>query len=474
MLLRNAFIFVYLLVTMVIFILLDSSLSLWMSFFSNALILTFFTYYHIFIEKSYSPFLSTYIVFNYLFFLVVPMSQATTMGAMDIPIYNNNYPFNEFTFIKTNFLISIFHIVFFLFYVGTKTLIKRKSKIITNELKTSSIPLLYVFVILSIIVVALNWSFILDELTRPNWLVSTYSVSDLLIRKKVLFILPLGGVVLGMYSIRRKKLDPGKLFLVLLAIIILFAFLMILKNPLTEKRNALGPIYLLLLFLFYPKFLNSNVKTTFLLFFSMIVVFPAIQFLTHVDYGFAELLTDPSLIFRKNDLNEGYMSLNYDAFINIGVVMEIVEDNGLSYGFQSLSALLFFVPRSLWPAKPDSSGLVVGDHLIENYDFWFANLSNPLVSEGYLNFGYFGVILMAFLLAITVVYFLTWLKSSDFFKKSIAFYFAMHLIFLLRGDFTNGFSYFVGTFIGLYILPKLVIKIYHFVFKQHIWVSKKS
>jgi len=206
----------------------------------------------------------------------------------------------------------------------------------------------------------------------------------------------------------------------------------------------------------------------------MIVAFPAIQFLTHVDYGLADLMSNPGLIFRKNDLNLGYMSLNYDAFVNIGVVIEIVEKSGLSYGFQSLSALLFFVPRSIWQGKPDSSGLVVGDYLIDKYDFWFANLSNPLVSEGFMNFGYFGVILMAFLLAITIVYFLTWLNSNDFLKKALAFYFAMHLIFLLRGDFTNGFSYFIGTLVGLYIVPKTIIYISSFILDQKVWVQKKT
>lgn len=474
MILRNTFILVYLLVTVAIFSFLDASISLWLSFFSNAVILSFFTYYHIFIEKFYSPFLSTYIVFNYLFFLVAPMSQVTTMTSMDIPIFSNNFPFEESLFIKTNFLISIFHITFFLFYVGAKSLIRQKNKKTSDVLKKSSLSILYLLVLLCILIILMNWSFILDELVRPNWLVSNYSVGDLLIRKKVLFLFPLSGVVLGLSFLKANKLNRQRFFLFLFAILLFLVFLILLKNPLTEKRNALGPIYLLLIFLFYPKFMNSNVKTTFLLFFSMIVAFPAIQFLTHVDYGFADLLSNPSLIFRKNDLNEGYMSLNYDAFINIGVVMEHVSFDGLSYGYQLLSALLFFVPRSIWSGKPDSSGLIVGNHVKDHYDFHFTNLANPYIAEGFLNFGIVGVIVMAIVLALVIVYFLTWLKSSDLLKKSVAFYFAMHLIFLLRGDFTNGYSYFIGTLFGLYIIPKLIIKLYCFVFKQKVWVSRKK
>ncbi|GAK88232.1 hypothetical protein JCM19297_2745 [Nonlabens ulvanivorans] len=79
---------------------------------------------------------------------------------------------------------------------------------------------------------------------------------------------------------------------------------------------------------------------------------------------------------------------------------------------------------------------------------------------------------MAIVLALSIVYFLTWLNSSNLFKKSIAFYFAMHLLFLLRGDFTNGFAYFIGTFIGLYLLPKVILAFINLFFYKKIWVQK--
>jgi hypothetical protein len=213
------------------------------------------------------------------------------------------------------------------------------------------------------------------------------------------------------------------------------------------------------------------------LFLAMIIGFPLVQILTHINYGIDDVINNPSLITDVIDngaLSKGYMSLNYDAFCNIGVAMEVVKENGFSYGFQLLSALLFFIPRGVWVGKPDSSGLVLGDYLIENYDYHFANISNPVVSEGYMNFGIPGIIIMAIALAMSMIYFLTWLNSNDIFKRSVAFYYAIHLLFLLRGDFTNGYSYFIGTLVGLYIIPKLIIKLSHFIFDQKIWVSKKN
>ena len=51
---------------------------------------------------------------------------------------------------------------------------------------------------------------------------------------------------------------------------------------------------------------------------------------------------------------------------------------------------------------------------------------------------------------------MSWLQSPDPLKKFIAFYFAIHLIFLLRGDLTSGLSYYIGTLLGVYTIPKLV------------------
>ncbi|WP_146105112.1 hypothetical protein [Nonlabens arenilitoris] len=128
MLLRNFFIFIYLSITVFLFTTLETSLSLWLSFMGNALILTFITYYHIFIERRYSPFLSTYIVFNFLFFLVAPLAQISEFNMMETPVFTHYFPFSELTFIKTNGLIATFNIVFFLFYVGCKDYIKVKKQ----------------------------------------------------------------------------------------------------------------------------------------------------------------------------------------------------------------------------------------------------------------------------------------------------------------------------------------------------------
>ena len=144
-------------------------------------------------------------------------------------------------------------------------------------------------------------------------------------------------------------------------------------------------------------------------------------------------------------------------------------------GYQWLSAFLFFVPRGVWATKPISTGELVGNYLIDQYQFNFNNLSNPMVSEGYINFGVLGVVIMAVFLAIITVKFMKWLQSPNYLKNILAYYLAIHFIFLLRGDFTNGFSYFIGTLIGVMILPKLIEYLWIQLFrKQKQWIVSKK
>ena len=171
------------------------------------------------------------------------------------------------------------------------------------------------------------------------------------------------------------------------------------------------------------------------------------------------ILNNPNVLLAETKYSgivKTFNTLHYDAFANLNATIGYVYENGLSYGFQLLSALLFFVPRSIWVSKPLSTGQLIGEDLIDNYGFNFSNLSNPLVSEAYINFGYLGIFFFAVIFSYVLVKMLHWLKSENELKKIMSFYLAIHLLFLLRGDFTNGFSYYIGTLFGVLLIPKIV------------------
>lgn len=457
--LRNVFIVIYFLLSSVLFLTFQCDIFVWISFFISFILISFITFYHLFIEKDYSPFLSSYIVFNYLFFLIAPIIQiGSFIGSSNE--FATMFPYEVDLTLKTNGLIVLFNLVFILSYVYFKKKYKDKIEKVVTLSKQRSLPLtiLSLFVI-SLLVFILSFNFVLNELSRPNWVGFSYSIFQLLVQKKVLFIIPLALIILC-YQYFKNLTIINKNSIIILVVFLISVFMLIwFKNPLTEKRNALGPIYIALIFLFSPKVMNTNLKTMAFLFFAMVLAFPLFQVFTHIDYSLETIINKPNLIveeFANTKFVDTFNTLNYDAFSNVSATIDYVSQHGFSFGYQLLSGLLFFVPRAVWSSKPISTGELVGDHIIDEYGFNFSNLSNPLVSEGYINFGWLGVILFSFILAYVCIKFLIWLKSPDQLKSIVAFYFAIHLIFLLRGDFTNGFVYFIGTFVGVYFIPKII------------------
>lgn len=427
-----------------------------LSFLISFLVIISILYYHLYKEKQYSPILSAFIIFNLLFFIISPIVQIMFISEGNYR-FVNFYPYTIYETIKANILITIFNIIFFLSYVMIKTRVKIKP----NITKDSSFALYTLCVLLvCIVLIYFNLDYIDEKLSRPNWKL-TYDddKSSKLIISKTFFSVPLAGFALGLTYLRKNKKHVNNFLLVFLITLIFFAFLVFLKNPFMEKRSALGPIYFVIIYLLFPKVINSNAKTIFILFLTMVVAFPIASIFTHVNASFIDVVKNPSLLeasFHMSILMGDFNSQNFDAFSNFVATMGYQDLHGLSYGFQLLGGLLFFIPRSIWITKPMSSGEMIGRYLMDEHDFWFFNLSNPFVSEGYLNFGILGVILFAVVLAFIAVKCYSWFMSDDILKKIAAFYFAIHLIYFLRGDFTNGLSQYVGVFVGIYIIPKTI------------------
>ncbi|MEZ4796955.1 MAG: O-antigen polysaccharide polymerase Wzy [Flavobacteriaceae bacterium] len=460
----------YLLISVFLLFLFFENILVWLSFLANWGILTIIFLYHIRIEKDFSPFLSSYITFNYLFLFLAPMVQISNMNNNN-GLFPNYFPYSEGIVVFANGLICLFHSFFFISYLWfKKTTFKNRPKEQFKKSKYVPLTILILFFI-SLITLFFSYDYIITSITESHWrseLLFKMSVSSQLILKKVLYMLPLGALVLAHNYLKNKTLTKNTVIIFFLAFFLLL-LLLFFKNPLTEKRNAIGPIYITLLFLFYPKLLNSNIKSFLFLFLSLVVFFPLASGLTHLDATLGEIINNPSIILKTYEIGgivNSFTAMHYDAFSNILATIGYTIDNGFSNGYQLISGLLFFIPRSVWASKSNSSGEFIGDYLIENHNFFFNNLSNPLVSEGYINFGVFGVILLSICLAFFVVKFLVWLSSDNPLKRIVSFYFAVHLIFLLRGDFTNGFSYFIGTLIAILLIPYLMDLFFKWAFKK--------
>lgn len=428
----------------------------------NFLVLAVMTYYYLYRDKKFAPILSSYIVFNFLFFLIAPMLQVHNVYVTE----NLNLPtklvYNDYLIIKTNILVLLFNIVFFVFYRYFNAI---KNKVVSYK-KNKNLPFhIIVFFVLSIVIFILNFNHIQSEYLNSNYFdLEGTSKSSLLIREKIILMVPFMAFIMAIGYLRITKKSKNYYYILFVTILLLVLVLLI-KNPLTEKRNALGPIYITLIFLILPRLLNTNFKILVFLFMSMIIVFPTISLITHSGYSLEQLVNNPKLFLKKaneHGITNTFTSLNYDAFINFSASIEYAEKNSLSYGRQLSGGLFFFVPRKVWENKPISSGEFIGNYLRDNYGdkYSFTNLSNPYVSEGYLNFGILGIIIFAILLAFFMSRMTNWVNGNDPLKKAASFYAAIHLIFFLRGDFTNGFAFLFATFIVILVIPKLYFSLF--------------
>jgi oligosaccharide repeat unit polymerase len=100
---------------------------------------------------------------------------------------------------------------------------------------------------------------------------------------------------------------------------------------------------------------------------------------------------------REHDLlrvgGDAYFSNDFDGFQQTVNTLFHVEQHGYTFGHHLLSAVLFWVPRSIWHGKALPAGFPVA----ADRGYEFQNLALPLWAEIFLEFSWVGVIVFFFL-----------------------------------------------------------------------------
>lgn len=441
------------------------------TFFINFAFLSFLLVYNISYEKIFSPFLSTTIVFQLLFFIVAPVIQIHEIvlhGYEGTGHFIQEFPLNTDICIRANLYILLFNVCFFIFYYyfSKKVIVKNSFSLPKN------LPfVLLLLAVFSVLIVLLNFNTIVFQFQNELYKeVEVTTVSNYLFVQKFLFFIPLSGVILSyLYLIKTDKKEPNYKFVVFFLIVFL-GILIILKNPLTEKRNALGPIYITLIFILFKRFLNSNYKVTRFMFFAMVLLFPLVTIITHSRYSLTQMISKPIYLYKNIEylsVTNAFNSLHYDAYPNFLATIDYCDNKEVVPGKQLTCSVFFFVPRSIWKNKPETTGFLIGNYLIEKYKFNWNNLSNPYISEGYINFGFTGIILFAFSLAYMFYLMLKWLLGSNYLNSIFAFYFSIYLMYFLRGDLTSGIAYIVAFWLAINLVSKAIISIVNYYAKSN-------
>jgi hypothetical protein len=155
--------------------------------------------------------------------------------------------------------------------------------------------------------------------------------------------------------------------------------LLVTVNPINSPRYVFGTVFLaaaasLGLFATFRRFQAVALAAVI----GFVVVFPIADAFRNSDTGSVEALTPA----------ESLLNGDYDSFAQIDNTVLYVERRGISDGRQALGVVLFWVPRAIWPDKPEDTGILLAD--FRKYDF--TNLSAPLWAELYINAGWLGVV----------------------------------------------------------------------------------
>lgn len=312
-----------------------------------------------------------------LFFLgVAPMFQYLE----NITLWGGR-PFTDADYIKTNLLILLALCFYKFIYAKTfqnkyklkiyfpiDTKAKRRQKRVSTLLLVS-ISLLtsaYIFYIFG----ANIFTLLLRSEYAESEVASSGGLSYLL---NSFFIRPIPAICFLLYKFYQKKNA---------AVEILLLFLMLITNsPTGMPRFAVAAFYIPFVFVYF-KFVRKQYNFPFIMIFAIVVIFPLLNLFRLIGEG------DVSFAVNINMFLQGHFD-SYQMF------MRVISENYITYGYQLLGVLFFFVPRSLWASKPIGSGYFVA----HEQGYYFDNLSMNFLGEGYINFGVFGVVIFSILIA---------------------------------------------------------------------------
>ncbi len=248
-------------------------------------------------------------------------------------------------------------------------------------------------------------------------------------------------LISGIYWIQKAKTLGGLNRYWLLATVS-SAPALIVANPISTGRYISGCVYGgLLIAALYKNTPLMNRLLKFTLLFSLIAIFPILNFFRSQNYA-----------LNRSNFYLDFTTGDYDAFAQFVTGVEYKDSLDTIFSFQFLGPLLFWIPRTIWPQKPYDTGIVLANYK----GYLFTNLSAPLWVEMFICFTLIGVVVLFYLLGK--------ISSSQDLKfhsvkkldRSLPAYIplAIYSIIILRGSLLQAFGGFV-----LLLVANTLIKI---------------
>lgn len=227
-------------------------------------------------------------------------------------------------------------------------------------------------------------------------------------------------------------------------------FLFVVSNPVNSARWRLVGFAVGIFLIFDPA--NSRAKKNFFVIamvFGSIFLYPLLNMLARSSSQWEKLI--------GGEWRDYFSAGDFDGFQSISIAVLYVQENGYQLGYQILNAFVSFVPRALWADKPRHSGALVSSYYGAEMD----NLSMPFPGEFFLDFGFLGVVVMAYVagrIYKKLNYAVLYSTSNSYFIYLAAVTMGANSLFLQRGALIAALEFLLTICIVQYFVSKYVCR----------------
>lgn len=370
----------------------------------------------------------TFWIFTYVFLGICPLVQLT---GEEFPWIGN---YSQFEITKCLFIVILGIVCYqfgLLWAKGRNRYEKKQSQEPANQFTTNKFVRISIFTLIAsfvLITIGNGLSSLFLPRNAINGQIELKSLGLITeqFSKVPLFIC----LIIGIWMWKKQKLNKWYGYF---TVVLLFLTNLIVSNPISNARYWFGSIVLSLILIIVPWRKIGIGRWSYAYLCIFLIIFPYADLFRNQLDASLEFHKVTDIIMKKGD---------YDAFQMVLNTSEYTEIFGILPGRQFQSTLFFWVPRSIWPNKPYSSGQEIGEGL----GYSFTNLSCPLWAESYVNFGYIGVIIIFVLLGYITTklqnrYMASKHRSEVTLSQILVPFLSAFQIFLLRGDLQNAFTY---------------------------------
>ncbi len=409
-------------------------------------------------KKVFSPFLMTHIfIFFFMYFIAI------RQYCNDVVILNfmEAFNFSDFDYFITNMIIILFQIVFNFTYIlnirKNRNRIKSEKYSVKDTIYLTN-KSLYFFLVVSIGIALffINIYGVLGVLSSDDIKANNFSQIENLLLGNFLRGFPAITLLIFINAPHNNKDLGYKIGLVLHFLIVLF--LIFPFGGVSRYRVAF--VYLSIIASVFKNKIKNPGTIFLIMLVAILLIFPTINF------------------FRYNsilDLNDfkiesfDYKSGDYDAYQMLITTIKYSRNNGLLFGKNFMTALLFFVPREVWNSKMVGTGYYIADQ----FNAYNNNVSCPLIGEFYISFGVVGVIFGALILGFIISKFDSIdYNGTNWLIYSINFTLFGYIMFIMRGDLLSSFSYFAASILSIFIVSISLKITYNFKYKNSFFVIR--